>query len=179
MPNIDLDGGVNVFGPHGLNNNLQQQQAQAVHTTRTVEGFPREVQGAWQPEGHPDPVGEQGVRGGQGMATVTLPHHNIGLDADTLTGVTYTGETEGLRDTVDDLNTRIDELDASTDDIYQRLDALQEQHERRMSMENTEVTVPEVEERETIISISKTKKTTELVVANSILESISSLVKKG
>ena len=94
---------------------------------------------------------------------------------------------EEMQSTVNALETRIGEVDATTDDIYQRLD----EQERRISMNENmptvqesevqvpEVQVPEEDTKDTILSISKTKKTTEVVVANSILESIASLIKKG
>lgn len=85
-----------------------------------------------------------------------------------------------LQDSVSALEARIGELDATNDDIYQKLDTLQELHERRLSMDNQEQVQEQVqEEKDVVISIMKTKKTTEVVVANAILESISNLVKKG
>ena len=99
-------------------------------------------------------------------ATATfVGHHHIALTP--------------LQDSVSALESRIGELDAANDDIYQKLDTLQEQNERRLSMNENQPEVAIPEEKDVVISIMKTKKTTEVVVANAILESISNLVKKG
>lgn len=150
MPTLNLNdmiGGVNVFGPNGLNTNLQQHQAAETQPTRPGN-------------------------------TWTDP--DIGVDAtDALIGHHHRIALTPLQDSVSALEARIGELDATNDDIYQKLDTLQEKQERRLSMDNqvTEVIAPE--EKDVVISIMKTKKTTEVVVANAILESISNLVKKG
>lgn len=176
MPTLNLNdmiGGVNVFGPNGLNTNLQQHQAAETQPERPAT----EVHDAWA--GHDTGFRQLGIETTGATAATLVGHHHgtISPMQDSISALEAR-----IGESVSALESRIGELDAANDDIYQKLDTLQEQNERRLSMDTQEqVQVQEQvqEEKDVVISIMKTKKTTEVVVANAILESISNLVKKG